>query len=185
VKERRYLSAGEEKLARYVFGDCLNYQNIQVIKRPLKGDTAITPFGNITFPSNHYKTDFVGGSIFGVPYLDVSDAKWFLHELVHVWQHYVGMRVVLLAITSRLKSKQVYQYTLEPGTDLLDYNIEQQGDIISDYYAAEVFKWMGESLSQPLPLYKEVLENFINNSAYPLKGHWLRRVRSTIRGLDR
>lgn len=185
MKERRYLTTGEEKLARYVFGDYLNYRNIQVVKRNFQGNNAITPFGNITFPSNYYKSDFVGDSFRSVPILDVSDAKWFLHELVHVWQHYVGMRVIVLAITSRLKPGYVYNYTLEPGTDLLDYNVEQQGDIISDYYAAEVLKWAGETISQPVHLYQQVLANFMNDPKYPMEGRWMRKVRSAIRGLER
>jgi hypothetical protein len=185
MKERRYLTTGEEKLARFVFGDFLNYRNIQVVKRNFKGNNAITPFGNITFPSNYYKSDFVGNSFRSVPILDVNDAHWFLHELVHVWQHYVGMRVIVLAITSRLKPGYVYNYTLEPGTDLLDYNVEQQGDIIADYFAAEVLKWAGANISQPVHLYQQVLANFINDPKYPMEGRWMRKVRAAIRGLDR
>ena len=55
-------------------------------------------------------------------------------EMVHVWQHQLGYAVRWNGLFVSSKGADAYVYTLEPGTSISDYNMEQQGDIISDYY---------------------------------------------------
>lgn len=190
MKSRRPLTPGERKLARYIFKHALNVRNIEVRETRLKGHAAVTPFGSIYFPTDHYRTDFLGANMYAP--VDRSDAHWFVHELVHVWQHYVGMRVVLLALKARIEARKlartvgtfsaVYGYSLHPGTDLLDYSIEQQGDIIADYFAATLWR---RPAPAPMRTYEGVLKRFLADPAYPVHESRLRAFRSKVRGLDR
>ena len=50
-------------------------------------DVAMTPNGEIYFNPKHFKEDFALGAF--------SDALWFMHEMVHVWQHQLGYPVRL------------------------------------------------------------------------------------------
>ncbi len=187
MKSRRDLTPGEEKLARSIFGVSVNYRNVRVIGGKLLKNVAITPFGSMYFPYSSYKADFVGPNMYA-PIQPVSDAKWFVHEFVHVWQHYMGMSVILLAAKAHAKGNgvqsAVYGYTLAPNTDLLDYNIEQQGDIIADYYDWKLWN-QHIPLPQPPALYEDVLSNFFENPAYPIDEKWIRRVRARIRAWER
>lgn len=184
MRFRRDLTAGEKKLARYIFRDSLNYDNIGVVRRSFNGNTAITPFGSMSFPKDKYQQDFVGNDIFHPP--STGDAHWFVHELAHVWQHYVGMRVILLGGLLHLKPgksfSDIYGYTLHAGKDLMEYNIEQQGDIIADYYAHILW---GLPLSHPLSAYEDALHKFLMDRCYPLDERPIRRVRASLRALTR
>jgi len=199
MRRRRELTGGEQKLARHVFGDTLNVRNVKVIEHFMKAgnldDTAITPFGSIYFPADDFRADYIGNDIrnpiAAVP--DPSnpfkqkhdDAHWFLHELAHVWQHYVGIRVGLRGAFVHAKPNP-YVYGSSPAKpDLLDYNIEQQGDIICDYYAWEL-GWTvstNNGLKLTAADYEtRILRKFIEDPAYPRDK---RRLRAWARGLDR
>lgn len=54
----------------------------------------------------------------------------FIHEMTHVWQDRVmGMNLEIRGIFERQ-----YTYTLQPGKRFLDYELEQQGAIVGDYF---------------------------------------------------
>lgn len=54
-----------------------------------------------------------------------------MHEMVHVWQHQMGMWVKTRGLFSWYVN---YKYELQNGKLLSDYGMEQQAGIISDYY---------------------------------------------------
>lgn len=65
-----------------------------------------------------------------------------IHELVHVWQYErLGSVYIPLALKAQ-HSKEGYDYggvqalqqALATGRDLLDFNLEQQADIVADYF---------------------------------------------------
>lgn len=199
MNTRRNLTRGEEKFAKSIFGGSINYRNVRVIGGRALKNVAITPLGDMYFPFDDYKTDFVGSNMYlpvpvpavapaqpATPQANIHDAHWFLHEFVHVWQHYVGMRVILLAAQAHLKGKgafsAIYGYSLAANTDLLDYNIEQQGDIIADYYAST---YWNRPLTQPVALYADVLANFFDDPTYPIDEKFGRRLRARIRNWER
>jgi hypothetical protein len=74
----------------------------------------------------------------------VGDMAWLIHELTHVWQHaHGGYRYALTAARHQLRlGSAVYDYGGETGltaaaarhASLSDFNPEQQGDIVRDYY---------------------------------------------------
>ncbi len=53
----------------------------------------------------------------------------FIHKMTHVWQKQTGINVILRGIYPRN-----YSYCLSSGKPFSKYNIEQQGDIVRDYF---------------------------------------------------
>lgn len=199
MRERRNLTHGEASLARYCFKDSINVNQVLVVKRMTNGKshTAWAPFGRITFPRDDFKPDFVGNDIRN-PIKSAapdhySDARWFLHEMAHVWQYYVGMPLVHLNFKNLRIAKKTgvdpYQYSLagvstSSAPDLLDFNTEQQGDIITDYFANLL--WLDPyAPSFPLATYEAVLANFLENPSYAKDEHRGWKARSGFRNLQK
>ncbi len=76
----------------------------------------------------------------------------------------------------------VYMIPQKKGSDLLDYNIEQLGDIAADYFADNMWS---RGLWATRDVYEDVLENFLQNPMYPTNGRLFRKARSRLRRLDR
>ncbi len=60
---------------------------------------------------------------------DISGRSWFIHEVTHVWQYQQGINVYGAALDRRYDYKP-----LTPGRSFQGYGLEQQGDIVQDYY---------------------------------------------------
>ena len=121
----RSLTAGEQHLAREIFGSAINYATVKVHNGRYiffqPSDTAMTPNGEIYFPAKVYKDDFS---------TNISDSQWLIHELTHVWQYQHGTDVVARAIFNRN-----YDYGRLDGTrTFADFGVEQQAAITADYY---------------------------------------------------
>ena len=202
MRRRRNLADGEIKLARHVFKNALNFSNIRVIEHFMKAgsldDTAITPFGSIYFPADDFRADYIGSNMYDpIAPAGVSptapdrhnDAHWFLHELAHIWQHYVGTRVTLRGFALHMKAAKSganpYGYGGAPKPDLPDYNIEQQGDIIADYFAWKLGWRTSHFLVLAVADYEAILAKFLADPTYPRAERWIWNARASIRGLDR
>lgn len=121
----RSLTAEEAALAKSVFGDSLDYRRIRV------DETA-----RIACRTHHiYYVSFHTINAWGELRPDI-----FIHELVHVWQfQHLGSPYIPRALLAQ-KSEEGYDYggpdalrkNLERGGSLLDFNFEQQADIIAD-----------------------------------------------------
>lgn len=73
--------------------------------------------------------------------LDSDDNKSvFAHELTHAWQieHYglvwYGKEALGNQVIDPLLNNDAYSYVCDPSKTLGDYNAEQQGDIVKDYF---------------------------------------------------
>ena len=79
----------------------------------------MAPAGHLHFhpAGSAWRADFAAES--------VPMQAFFLHELTHVWQHQRGLNLIL-----RRPPFCRYAYRLEPGKRLVDYGIEQQGEIV-------------------------------------------------------
>jgi hypothetical protein len=62
------------------------------------------------------------------------DKALFMHEMTHVWQYQMGYPVKKAGMTVTSQGAKAYQYSLSSSELLSNYNMEQQGEIISDYY---------------------------------------------------
>ena len=118
----RKLTAAEIALARTIFGEDINLDNVQLKTAwwVLK-NYAVSPNGNIYFHRDNWITDFTQESL--------SKQGWLIHELTHVWQLQQGLKVVRGALMNRR-----YQYELITGKPFFDYGIEQQARMVQDYF---------------------------------------------------
>lgn len=158
----RGLTANEIAMARSIFGSSVVYARVKVHNEEYlpfglqPDDTAMTPNGEMYFNPKRFKEDFA------LPASSFSDAHWFMHEMVHVWQHQLGYPVML---RGAIRIGLGYEYTLDAKKQLSDYNMEAQGNLLSDYWAVSQFAKPPE-LWEPkhrhdLPLYQQVLKRFI------------------------
>ena len=153
----RNLYAWEIQEAKRVFAAQLQYERIRIhecaawpntinrIGTRLKGmeytgsPNAITLGNNCYFPVR-LPSDLVEASdpqFYKLP--------WLIHEMTHAWQYqHMGWRYLVMALTTQLREgAQAYDYggeggllnSLQQGWKLSHFNLEQQGDITSHYYA--------------------------------------------------
>jgi len=124
----RALTAGETRMASLLFGDAIDPSRVRVHNRrylPLvqPKNCAMTPNGSIYFHHTRFLPDYARG--------DAHTIHWFVHEMVHVWQHQLGYPVRL---RGAFRIGLDYGYTLRPEASLGDYNMEAQGDLLADYF---------------------------------------------------
>lgn len=173
----RALTAGEISLARRMFKDSIDYAKVKIHNKKYivfqPNNSGMTPNGEM----------YVVGA--GTYFVDYSVAKsyargFFLHEMAHVWQYQLGiLRPVSAAIAESFRHgfnyAKAYDYELVAGKDLLKYRIEQQAQIIQDYYLRQVAATVPttdhmKNANEPsvfMPLYFQVLANFLNDPNYP------------------
>jgi len=153
---RRRLRPTEIVEAQEIFGSEVAYARVWIHERarwpdwlarigsvltrqpPPSGGNAVTLGPNIYFP-RRLRTEAANfeSRLFG-------DMGWLIHELTHIWQHgHGGYRYALSALRAQLRhGATVYDYGGEKGlaaasarnAGLSDFNPEQQGDILRDYY---------------------------------------------------
>ena len=128
----RDLTSGEKAIATAVFGSSVDLSKVKIHDHGYwlffgfqEKYTAVTPNGEMYFPKAVYKDDFS---------LDPQDRSLFVHEMVHVWQHQLGYAVRTNGLLVSSRGAAAYRYVLSDAVLLSEYNMEQQADIISDYY---------------------------------------------------
>jgi hypothetical protein len=129
----REMTAGEVRLANYVFGTALDTRRVRIHNHPylmFQGrHVAMTPNGELYFRPEDYVADFS-------PLL--SNAAWMVHELTHAWQFQQGRSVRgrgLLEQCSRLFGADPYKYgKLDTSKPFDSYMNEQQAMIVEDYF---------------------------------------------------
>ncbi|MFS2125280.1 hypothetical protein [Pseudomonas sp. Pseusp97] len=132
--EKRALTPGEIGMARIVFKDSIDYSQVKIHHGGwwlFLGfqNTAVTPNGDMYYPksTNLYKDDFSATG-------RGTDKALFMHEMTHVWQYQLGYWVKWHALWVTSRGAAAYEYNLKNGGILSEYNMEQQGEIVSDYY---------------------------------------------------
>jgi hypothetical protein len=90
---------------------------------------AMTPNGSMYFHRSCMQDDFAAQG--------VGLQHWFIHEMVHVWQHQLGYPVRL---RGALRIKLDYHYRLRSGATLADFNMEAQGDLLADYFVLRLLQ---------------------------------------------
>jgi len=135
TQRNRPMTEWEIRQARRVFGDALDYTKVEIQDGSIEGKLvsvggyARTVGNTIHFPS--------GGS---------KHMAFMVHELTHVWQYQKkGWTYAPKCLWAQVTGG--YSYTSggkskddslkdarSAGKTLTDFNLEQQGDILSDYY---------------------------------------------------
>jgi hypothetical protein len=126
-QSERPLTASEKTEARLVFGNSLNLDKIMLAEDPILsvGGYARTTPWTINFPPGSF-----GSANF---------MRWLIHELTHSWQYQHGVSLfttIYYALTSDYNyGGEVGLRTAQAaGKKFIDFDTEQQGDILRDYY---------------------------------------------------
>ncbi|EMB4325234.1 type IV secretion protein Rhs [Pluralibacter gergoviae] len=139
----RLLTIGEISLAATLFKYSIRYNTVWVhLDSYLPFNTqnpkqAMSPNGEMWYREPRYEDDFSMPIYSGRP----NAQHLFLHEMMHVWQHQRGMAVRLRGLMSWAAD---YTYSLDKK-NLLDYGLEQQASIVSDYWLLKYFGFRGNS----------------------------------------
>ena len=119
----------------------------------------MAPDGNIWFNPGFFVEDFSVDP-------DPDKKAHFVHEMTHVWQKQLGYPV---ARRGAIRVGLDYNYELSYEKNLSDYNMEAQGEIISDYFKLKHLNNTGSMRMKEyadkkwLPLYELVLRDFLKN----------------------
>ncbi|MBN3856615.1 type VI secretion system tip protein VgrG [Paraburkholderia sp. Ac-20340] len=151
--EGRALTQGEIEMAKLIFQEGIDYSRVRVHKGSYfwfnlqSKRTAVTPNGEMYFLEGDYEEDF------SLPQGEfIQKRSWFLHEMTHVWQFQMGYAVRWHGILVRLRFGSAYDYTIEAGQVFGDFNMEQQGNIVADYYAIVIAKTLRAAIHDaPFP----------------------------------
>lgn len=158
----RPLTKGEIAMASLLFGDVIDYRRVRVYNRrymPFQPkNCCMTPNGSMYFHRSCFLPDYTRA--------DPPAVHWFMHEMVHVWQHQLGYPVRL---RGAFRIGLSYGYTLRADATLADYNMEAQGDLLADYFVLKHLK-RPETMRQQryrasLALYEQVLGQFLADPA--------------------
>ncbi|MCK6592053.1 MAG: hypothetical protein L6Q76_31255 [Polyangiaceae bacterium] len=174
-EKTRKLTPGEKLLVVQVYKNSVNADLVNVHNRKYiffqPNGTLMTPNGSI-YAGKAYKDDYSAHSL--------DDASLFIHEIAHVWQKQNKVLNPFWAgigqfLRNPFNYDGAYDYTLDAEKDLLDYKIEQQAQIIQDYFQIFIQKrgpWSDNmkndvSNAERNKLYEAVLARFITNPKYP------------------
>ncbi len=123
----RRLNNREKALARAVFGDRIDYARVRIDERAFIG-------------CRRFRFAYVGFNMIN-SWGPLSDAH-FIHEMVHIWQYQREGAVYIPRALWAQRTPEGYDYGGEAGLrsavaqgyTLEDFNYEQQGDIVADYF---------------------------------------------------
>lgn len=157
TEQGRVLTAGEIAMASTVFAAAIDYSQVRL------RDESYVAWQGATYvmsPNGHI---YFGEALRGVADWSLKDCNHrglFMHAMTHVWQHQQGVNVLLLGAFQQAKQLLLGDppaYRLDEGKTLKDFNIEQQGDIVRDYYLA-----LDASEHRTLATFKSVLGTFVS-----------------------
>lgn len=122
IVQQRSLTYGEKQLIQSVFKHHIVLENVEIIAhKAIMKNYAMSPNGKVYFNPVNWVDDFST--------LDIYRQSWFIHEMVHVWQLQQGRNVVLRAMFNRR-----YHYQLKCNKTFCEYGIEQQAQMVQDYF---------------------------------------------------
>lgn len=113
--------------------------------------------------TGYYRDDFSATE-------DDRDKALFIHEMTHVWQFQLEYPVIRAGLKVTRQGAKAYRYELTESGRICDYNMEQQGEIVSDYYMICVLRkpsmvWNPANINNSLDLLASTLEGLLINPA--------------------
>lgn len=123
----RRLYPDEIEMARSIFGESIDYQKVRID-------------GHARIGCRKYHFAYVSFQMINTWGL-LSD-RHFIHEMVHIWQYQRLGSVYIPRALYAQRTAQGYNYggiaglraAAEQGRGLSDFNFEQQGDVVADYF---------------------------------------------------
>lgn len=138
----RYLTDGETEKSKDIFGGEVEYSSVKVFNRP---NYVVYPLSRLfSFRSN--KQSFYG-NIYYNKTNDYEDdlskysfkMKYLIHEMTHVWQYQSGVNMLFAAASIYKDAKSNYSkgyaYNIHDDKSFDEHNIEQQGEMVAQYYS--------------------------------------------------
>jgi hypothetical protein len=211
----RHQTRGERWLCRHVFQHSLPSDIVEVVpRRAISG--GYTPYGIINVDPQLWEDDYIGEDLYhprrsdGKP-VPLHKVHHYLHELAHCWQHFNGVMIVDAYRKAAKNARQVlrdqglkrrdfkasdwgdqkfkamYSYDITAGSDLLDFTMEQQCEIIADYYAMTLWHWTNPNskhfghLAPTQSQLAAVLTDFRKDPAYPRNASRMNELRARYR----
>jgi len=119
----RSLVPEEKKLALQIFGHSVNLEPVRIASSTLSANAYVTL-----------------GNTINVPQGQILDAKYFVHEMTHVWQYqtrgtkYISDSALRQINHSWFQGPDPYKVDIVPGRSFYDYQAEQEAVIIQYYY---------------------------------------------------
>ena len=155
----RALEDWEIEMAKSVFGDTINYKRVRIDEYAIAGPRQM----NLCYVS-FYTINSWGQ----------MQNSTLLHEMTHIWQYEkMGAIYIPLALNAQysnmgynyggVKALQIYA---DEGKTIHDFNLEQQGDIVSDYFRLKKGyrpQWGNGNLSD-LNLYEHFIDQIRGSS---------------------
>jgi len=167
----RTLRYQEQQDAVRIFSGALNYTRIRIFEQKRwPGILASISTCLTKSPPVRHNAVALGNWLFFSRSLQTSggddtlrDMSWLMHELTHAWQYqHIGLRYIVQALAAQLKlGSKAYDYGGEAGLlaarargqRLVEFNVEQQADIVCHFYA----RWKrGEPCDAWLPFLHEI-----------------------------
>jgi hypothetical protein len=160
----RTLTPFEIQVARSIFGDSINYQRVRIDEKAQIG-------------CRHFHFLYV--SFYTINSWGAFREDLLIHELVHVWQFQnFGGAYIPRAIRA-INSEAGYNYggiydlrqKVRLGKNILEYNYEQQADIVTDYFRLKHGhkpQW-GSATQYDLEIYEKICE-FVKGSLVGQRG---------------
>lgn len=168
----RRLTPGEIKLVKDVFGESIDTSRVRIHDEKYiffqPDNSGMTPNGEI-YVHGAYSPDFSSEA--------GQSQAFFIHEMVHVWQHQTGVLAggvigsAIIEMIGRLGDYgSAYPYVLDESKDLTDYGLEQQASIVEDYFRITRLSDKPRRARGPTApnraLYEKVLHRFITDPTY-------------------
>ncbi len=153
----RKLNEQELRIAKSIFGNALSYERIRVDESAHLGPR---------------QGRFCYVSFFTLNSWGQFSASLLIHELTHVWQYQnLGIRYIPRALAAQ-QTASGYNYggeaaleqAIASGKGLAFFNLEQQADLVEDYYRLQhglPAKW-NRNAAPRLELYELLLSGVIN-----------------------
>jgi hypothetical protein len=151
AKNNRALKSLEKATAHSVFLGTINYDLVRITDGLGAGDRAFTFPGAPLSAGGIASKLLLGGGIGGalldrIVYINfgpagyadaLADSRTFIHEMTHVWQYMHGLHVAADSLSNQLAyGDEAYDYDKPAGLAWDLYNVEQQAEIVADWYVA-------------------------------------------------
>lgn len=149
----RPLTTNETALAKTIYGDSIDYTPIRLDERAHAGP-------------RFYRFCYVSFNI--INSWEKMHDHIFIHELMHIWQYQQYGAIYMVRALLAQHTDCGYDYggvaalkrRRKNGEGLVDFNLEQQGDIISDYFLlvnGYETQW-GYAVLEDLPIYQAYID---------------------------
>jgi hypothetical protein len=123
IGKARRLNANELKAAQSVFGKSIDYRSVRILKASAVNSPTV--LGNVIRTDD--QSSFLGSQV------------TFIHEMTHVWQYQTsGTRYISNSVIQQIKEKitsEDVKPKIVPNASIYNYTVEEQAEIVSDYYA--------------------------------------------------